>query len=245
MTSTTTSLDLDNLIRKSEICSSPRHSSCEHDHKSARGSYFPQIPQQQPPSPIEISTGGDRSNAAHTGTYNSPIPTEVKKLPGKLPIASSLSGGLSSLKRIAPAPGATSAVDSTPRGVERPLQCLETLAAGITFEEKFEISHGQGFRMEKAQSPAQQQQAHQQQAQAAVQHQQQQQHQQHQQQPLQISQEQFQQLQQLQFQHQFGGNMVQVKQEFPQQQASGGQQGNNTIQLSGKSTVALFSKDEH
>lgn len=90
---------------------------------------------------------------------------------------------------------------TTTTGTERPLKCLETLAqkAGITFDEKYEAANTL-ITLEKSQSPAQQ---------VAVQGQQ----------NLQISHEQLQQLQQqLQLQQAFGGNAVQVKQEFPNQQ---------------------------
>lgn len=231
---TTTSLDLENLIRKSEICSSPRHSNCEHSHQQQQHNKQPPVgssPRQHHQTK-EINT--NRPNVGGYQSSSSPATAELKKLTtqgGKPSCPPTPGGGLSSLKRIAPAPGG---------GTGRPLQCLETLAqkAGITFEEKYEVSHNNNnnihphhLKMEKTQSPAQQQQqaVQQQQQQNAVH----QQAQQQQQQPLQISQEQFQQLQQLQFQ-QFGGNMVQVKQEFPQQQSGGGgQQQGNTIQISG------------
>lgn len=84
---------------------------------------------------------------------------------------------------------------------ERPLKCLETLAqkAGITFSDKIELSQ---FKMDKGQGQTQQVTS--------------------QPMPIQISSEQFQQLQQqFQLQQAFaagGGQSIQVKQEFPQQQ---------------------------
>lgn len=220
--STNTSLDLEKLIRRSEICSSPRHTSCEHSPKRPITTNSPQHPQSQQ----QHATSKDfaKANASHAKGGGPSYPSsESKRNSAKLSVPCSVGGGVSSLKRIAPAPRGGSA------GVDRPLQCLETLAqkAGITFDEKGDVGNG-GPTMEKSQSPAQpapQQGGGQQ---VVAQHQ-------PQQQPLQISQEQFQQLQQLQFQHQFGGNMVQVKQEFPQQQHGGGgpQQG-GTIQISGE-----------
>ena len=228
-TSTTTSLDLEHLIRKSEICSSPRHSNCEHSggsSKSTTGS-----PRQKEISSRPNVVGGFQpsSNSAPSSSAGGGA-GELKKVQGKPHNSSSSNSGTptgGSLKRIAPAPGG----GSSAKGGERPLQCLETLAqkAGITFEDKYEVAPHNNFKMEKTQSPAQQQQA-----QAVQQQQQAQQQQQQQQQPLQISQEQFQQLQQLQQFQGFGGNMVQVKQEFPQQQNSGSGQQGNTIQITGR-----------
>lgn len=97
---------------------------------------------------------------------------------------------------------------NSPNTNERPLKCLETLAqkAGITITET--VNH-QPTRMDKTQVSNQ--------AQAV---------------PLQISQEQLQQLQhQFQLQQAFaGGTAIQVKQEFPQNQANTIEQLNKQIQ---------------
>lgn len=104
-----------------------------------------------------------------------------------------------------PATPASKASTTTAGGSERPLKCLETLAekAGITFDEKYEAASTL-ITLEKSQSPAQQVGPS-----TSV--------------PLQISSEQFQHLhQQFQLQQAFaGGNAIQVKQEFPNQQQGG------------------------